>query len=254
MRVATWNVNSIRARLPNVLRWLREFSPDIVLLQETKCLAEAFPYESIEELGYNCVVHGQKTFNGVTILSRERIEDVQLGLPTYSEDEQARYIEAVTMGVRVASVYVPNGQSVGSEKYEYKLCFFDRLRAHLSRQLTLEELFVVGGDYNVAPSDLDVAEPDKWRGKILCSDQERSEYNGLLYLGYSDALRVLDPYSQKQSWWDYRSRAWEAQLGLRIDHLLLSPLACDRLKNAGIEAHVRGMDKASDHAPVWCEL
>lgn len=254
MKIATWNVNSIRARLPNVTEWLNESKADVILLQETKCLEEAFPYEAIDDLGYNYAVHGQKTFNGVAILSKYPIEDVKKGLPTFQSDPQARYIEAVVNNVRVASVYVPNGQSVGTEKYQYKMQFLNNLRDHLKDTILFEEAFVIGGDYNIAPEDIDIADPDKWRGKILCSDAEREAFFSLLYLGYQDAVRITDPDKMIQSWWDYRSRAWEGQQGLRIDHLLLSPKACDILQKTGVDAYVRGKDKASDHAPVWCEL
>ena len=189
MKIATWNVNSVRARLPNVCEWLKEMRPEIVLLQEIKCQEGDFPREAIEDLGYNIAIAGQKTFNGVAILSHSPIEDVTIGLPNFPEDEQARYIEAFTGGVRVASVYVPNGQSVGSDKYDYKLKFLTHLREHLAQILTYEEACVIGGDYNIAPADEDVADPEAWRGEILCSDAERDHFHSLLHLGYYDAIR-----------------------------------------------------------------
>jgi exodeoxyribonuclease-3 len=254
MKIATWNVNSLRARLPNVCEWLKDSRPDVVLLQEIKCQEGDFPHEAIGDLGYNIAIAGQKTFNGVAILSRSPIEDVTVGLPTFPEDEQARYIEAFTGGVRVASVYVPNGQSVGSDKYQYKLTFMEKLREHLAQILTFEEACVVGGDYNITPTDEDVANPEAWKGEILCSEPERAHFHSLLHLGYYDAIRSHVKGPGPFTWWDYRSGAWPRNEGLRIDHLLLSPQAVDRLQSCGVDRDTRGEDKASDHAPVWCTL
>lgn len=252
MKIVSWNVNSVRARLEILTDWLREHQPEVMLLQEIKCQAPAFPLEAIEDLGYNIAIYGQKTFNGVAILSKHPIEDVQCGLPSFEEDPQARYIEAVTNGVRVASVYVPNGQAVGTDKFAYKLIFLEKLRHHLQATLQYEEAFVIGGDYNIAPTDLDVADPAAWHGEILCSTLERKAFQALLNLGYHDAFRVNHPVEKIYSWWDYRSQAWPKNEGLRIDHLLLSPQAIDRLSNSGIDSAPRGKEKASDHAPVWC--
>lgn len=258
MRIVTWNVNSVRARLPNVLEWLEETQPDVILLQEIKCLKEAFPYDAFT--GYNIAVHGQKTFNGVAILSKSPLEDVTCGLPTFPDDEQARYIEAVisapTGVVRVASVYVPNGQAVGSEKFTYKMAFLDNLRTHLNALLGYDEAVVVGGDYNIAPTDQDVNDPVGWHNEILCSPQERQKFQALLNTGYHDGVRLVydDNSPGPFTWWDYRSGSWQRNDGLRIDHLLLSPRAVDQLKNAGVDAPTRGKEKASDHAPVWCEF
>jgi len=254
MKIVTWNVNSIRARLENVVEWLGESHPDVVLLQEIKCEEVAFPRGPIEDLGYNIAVAGQKTFNGVAILAKSPIEDVVRGLPTFPEDENSRYIEAVVGTTRVASVYVPNGQSVGSEKYHYKLTFLDRLRQRLSSILLFEEAIVIGGDYNIAPAKEDVSQPELWEGEILCSQKERQEYQSLLHLGYYDALRMHYNGPGPFTWWDYRSGAWEKDNGLRIDHLLLSPLAADRSQTSGVDRDTRGKEKASDHAPVWCIL
>lgn len=254
MKIVTWNVNSIRARLDNVMEWVQEHQPDVLLLQEIKCQEESFPKETFEDLGYNIAIHGQKTFNGVAILSKFPIEDIIRNIPHFNNDDHARYIEAVTNGVRVASVYVPNGQSVGSDKYAYKLVFLEKLRHHLADILNYEEPFVVGGDYNIAPTDLDVACPEEWKGEILCSLAERNAYASLLHLGYYDAFRILYPIDKLFSWWDYRSGSWQKNEGLRIDHLLLSPQAADLLKKTGIEREARGKEKASDHAPVWCIL
>ena len=254
MKIVTWNVNSIRARLENVTQWLQETQPDVVLLQEIKCEEKDFPRSAIEDLGYNIALAGQKTYNGVAILAKKPIEDVVCGLPTFPEDENSRYIEAVVGTTRVASVYVPNGQAVGSEKYQYKMAFLERLRDHLSSILLFEEACVIGGDYNIAPEDRDVAQPELWQGEILCSPAERQHFQSLLHLGYYDALRLHHTGPGPFSWWDYRSGAWQRDHGLRIDHLLLSPLAVDRVEASGVDRAPRAKEKASDHAPVWCVI
>lgn len=254
MKVVTWNVNSVRARLPIVTSWLASHQPDIVLLQELKCLKETFPFQEIEDLGYNVALLGQKTFNGVGILSKSPIEDITYGLPSFAEDEQARYIEAVIGCVRVASVYVPNGQEVGSEKYIYKLNFLNHLRNHLEKLLAYEEICVIGGDFNIAPADSDVYDPKEWEEKILCSSAERNAFRCLLNLGYQDALRLYHQGIGPFTWWDYRAGAFTNNQGLRIDHFLLSPEASDVITDCQVDTLPRGLDKASDHAPVWCQL
>lgn len=255
MKIVTWNVNSIRARLSNITSWLSQEHPDVVLLQEIKCQNQDFPREAIEDLGYNVAIHGQKSYNGVAILSKYPLEDVVCGLPTFSDTDHARYIEAVTNQVRVASVYVPNGNSVGSEKYDFKLTFLERLHAHLETLLSYEESVVIGGDYNIAPADEDVHDPKAWHEEILCSTVERKALRRILNLGYQDAVRILHPNTKgPYSWWDYRSGAWPKNEGLRIDLLLLSPQATDRLSGANTDSAPRGEEKASDHAPTWCSL
>lgn len=254
MKIITWNVNSIRARLENITSWLHANQPEVVLLQEIKCQDQNFPFEAIEDCGYNVAIHGQKSYNGVAILSKHPIEDVVCGLPTFKEDEQARYIEAVTNGVRVASVYVPNGNNVGTGKYQYKLTFMERLQQHLKPALLYEEAFVIGGDYNIAPTDDDVNDPKGWFEQILCSTPERKSLRAILNLGYNDAIRVHHHDKGPYTWWDYRSGAWQKDDGLRIDLLLLSPQAIDRLTGSGVDRAPRGQDKASDHAPCWCTL
>jgi exodeoxyribonuclease-3 len=254
MKIVTWNVNSIRARLDNVLEWLEETNPDVVLLQELKCEESAFPRAPIEDLGYNIAIAGQKSYNGVAILAKSPIEDVVIGLPTFSEDENSRYIEVVVGTTRVASVYVPNGQAVGSDKYHYKINFLDTLREHLASIMLYEEAIVIGGDYNIAPEDRDVSQPELWQGEILCSVPERQRFQSLLHLGYYDALRLHNQGPGPSTWWDYRSGAWQNDHGLRIDHLLLSPLATDRVQTSGVDRAPRAKEKASDHAPVWCVL
>lgn len=252
--IATWNINSIRTRLPLLLSWLKEMAPDVVLLQETKATDDQFPCDEIENLHYNISHHGQKTYNGVAILSKFPIEDVIKGIPGF-EDDKARYIEAVINGVRIASVYVPNGMAVGSDKYAYKLDFLRHLYAHVQTVLTYDEALVLGGDFNIAPSDLDVYDPQEWHEKILCSTPEREAFRSLLYLGLTDALRTLHPQEKEiYTWWDYRGGDWQNNFGLRIDHFLLSPQAADRLKDVSVDKKVRDAEKSSDHAPVLCQL
>lgn len=244
--------------MPQLLDWLRAFSPDIVLLQETKVLNEQFPTMEIEELGYNIALHGQKTYNGVAILSKGTLEDVVTRLPGDDNDEQARYIEAVTtIGstvLRAASVYVPNGQDAGSDKFTYKLFFLDRLQRHLHSLARLEEIMIVGGDYNVAPAARDVYDAKSLDGTVCYHPEERRRFRSLLNLGLVDAYRALHPDRHQFSWWDYRGGGWQHNKGMRIDHLLLSPQAADRLRGADIEQKLRGEEKASDHVPVWCEI
>lgn len=250
----TWNINSIRVRLPFLLSWLKEKGPDVVLLQETKVTDDQFPREEIENLHYNIATFGQKSYNGVAILSKFPLEDVTRGIPGFEHD-QARYIEAVIKGTRVASVYVPNGMAVGSDKYDYKLEFLNHLYRHTQQLLTYEEVFLLGGDFNIAPQDEDVYDPQEWHEKILCSTPEREGLRALAYLGLTDALRALHPQENDlYTWWDYQRGAWQNNEGLRIDHFLLSPQAADCLTEAFVDKEVRGLEKASDHAPVICRL
>lgn len=259
MKIVTWNVNSIKARLPIVVNWLRDNAPDIVLLQEIKCENAAFPSEVFEDLGYNIALHGQKTYHGVAILSKLPIEDVIRGLPDF-EDPQSRYIEALIGSVRVASIYVPNGQEVGSGKFYYKLNFYQKLKEHMKNSLQTKEVSVWGGDYNVAPFLADGHHEDAFKGeRILTSEKEREAFRELLWLGFTDAIRVYYPEQSPQgqhlfSWWDYRGSSWTHNKGFRIDHLLLSPQAADRLESSGIASETRALEKASDHAPVWIKL
>lgn len=254
MKIATWNVNSIKARLAHLLTWLGEFSPDIVLLQETKLVDEAFPRLEIEDLGYNVATVGQKTYNGVAILSKRPIEDLRTTLPGDENDLQARYIEGFTGGLRVASIYVPNGQAVGSDKFAYKLAFLERLTTHAQSLLEFEESLILGGDYNIVPDAGDVWDPQGWAGDVLFTLEERGYFRRLLHLGLTDAFRALTPEIGRYSWWDYRAGGWPKDHGCRIDHLLLSPQAADRLLASAIDKTPRGWEKPSDHTPVWCEL
>jgi exodeoxyribonuclease-3 len=259
LSIATWNVNSIRSRLQHLLDWLRsDAAPDVVCLQELKVEDHAFPAMEIEELGYNLAIHGQKTYNGVAILSKYPLEDVVRGLPDNEDDDHARYIEALVCAgeevVRVASVYVPNGQAVDSDKFVYKMRFFDLLKARMAHLLTLGEFTVIGGDYNIAPLAIDVYDPQKLDGTVCYHPLERNKIRAIMHLGYYDAFRALHPEKQEFSWWDYRGGSWKMNQGLRIDHLLLSPMAADRLLACETLVDMRAAEKASDHTPVVCSL
>ncbi len=255
MKIATWNVNSIRARLPNLLDWLNSAAPDVALLQEIKTVAEGFPELEIGDLGYNVAVCGQKSYNGVAILSKQPVEDVLMRLPGDDADEQARYVEAVTGGVRVASIYLPNGNPVDSPKFPYKLRWMERLYDHVGDLLRFEEALVLGGDYNVAPEDRDVYDPEAWADDALCRPESRARFRAVVHLGLTEAYRALHPDAAgAYTFWDYQKGRWQRDEGLRIDHLLLSPQATDRLESCDIDREPRGRDKASDHTPVWCAL
>jgi len=254
IKIATWNVNSIKARLPHLLGWLAAAMPDVMLLQETKVTDDQFPAMDIAGAGYRVAASGQKTYNGVAILSKTPIEVTATALPGDPADEQARYVEGRTAGVRVASVYLPNGNPVDSDKFAYKLSWMARLHRHARDLLAAEEAFVLGGDYNVAPEDADVFDARAWADDALCRPQSRAAFRRLLHLGLTDAFRAVNREAGRYTWWDYRAGAWQRDQGLRIDHLLLSPQAADRLGGAGIDRAPRGWEKASDHTPVWCAL
>jgi exodeoxyribonuclease-3 len=258
MRIATWNVNSIRQRMDHLQAWLKERQPDIVCLQEIKCVDEAFPREPLEALGYNVAVHGQKTFNGVALLSKLPFDEVAPGLMGDDGDVQARFLEALVStksGVlRVVSLYLPNGNPAPGDKYDYKLKWMSRLAAFSLERLTLEEPLVLGGDYNVIPTPADAKRPAAWVKDALFLPQTRERYRALLNLGLTDALRAVSDADDLYTFWDYQAGAWAKDDGIRIDHLLLSPQAADRLVDAGIDRHVRGWDKPSDHVPVYIDL
>lgn len=256
--IATWNVNSIKPRMEHLLGWLRETGTDIVLLQETKTVDEAFPAMEIEDLGYNIAIHGQKTYNGVAILSKFPLDDITRGLPGDESDEQARYIEAVVStdggAVRVASVYVPNGQAPDSDKFQYKMRFFDRLYAHAQSLLEYDEPLVMGGDYNVAPLPIDVYDPAKLDGTVCYHPEERAKLRTLLNLGLYDVYRVKEPTKPQYSWWDYRGGMFQKGQGYRIDHLLCNALAVDMLQDVWVDEAPRKLEKPSDHTPVVAKL
>ena len=253
--IATWNVNSINARLPNVLQWLAAATPDIVLLQEIKCQDAAFPREAVEAQGYNVATHGQKSYNGVAILSRRPLEDVVRGLPGAPDDEQARYLEATSDGLRVASIYLPNGNPIGTEKFTYKLAWLERLRTHASALLELDEPVVLAGDYNVIPEPIDCHDPKAWLGDALFQPESRRAFRALLNAGFTEAYRALHPDQRgAYTFWDYQRGAFQLDHGIRIDHLLLSPMAADRLVGCAIDKEPRRQPRASDHTPIMAEL
>lgn len=257
MHIATWNVNSVRQRIEHLLRYLKDVAPDVLCLQEIKCVDEAFPRTEVEAAGYNVAVHGQKTFNGVAILSKRPIE-VTRGLPGDAGDGQARYIEATvpaTGGVlRVASIYLPNGNPPLSEKYSYKLAWMDRLISHARNLLKLEEPTVLAGDFNVIPERRDAQDPDAWVGDALFLPATRERFRELLSLGLTDALRATTDSAGLYTFWDYQAGAWQRNNGIRIDHLLLSPLAADRLRSVNVDQYMRALEKPSDHVPIRIEL
>ena len=258
MRIATWNVNSVRQRLDHLLVWLRDCAPDIVCLQEIKCMDEAFPREAIEALGYNVVTHGQKTFNGVALLSKYPLEDATPRLAGDDEDVQARFIEGIVSlkhgVVRVSCLYLPNGNPVETEKYPYKLNWMSRLFDFTQQRLKNEEPLILAGDFNVIPAARDVHNPAAWANDALFKPQTRESYQALLGLGMTDALRAVTDEPGQYTFWDYQAGAWQKNWGIRIDHLLLSPQASDRLTQVGIDKYVRAWEKPSDHVPVWIDL
>ena len=254
MKIATWNVNSIKSRLGHVLAWLEAATPDVLCLQEIKCQTADFPALEIQALGYHVEALGQRSYNGVALLSRRPFAAVRRGLAGDAADEQARYIEADIDGLCVASLYLPNGNPVASEKYPYKLRWMERLEAQAAALLESERPFVLAGDYNICPTDEDVYDPLAWREDALCRPESRTRFRSLVHLGLTDAFRVYHAEPHRYSFWDYQAGRWNRDEGLRIDHLLLSPQAADRLAGADIDRGPRGKDKASDHTPVWCEL
>jgi exodeoxyribonuclease-3 len=258
MKIATYNINGIRARLPALLEWLAGAQPDVVLLQEIKCVDDGFPRLEIEEMGYNIETHGQKGFNGVAILSKHPIEDLTRGLPGDDGDEQARWIEATIVGqrdaVRVCGLYLPNGNPAPGPKFDYKLSWMARLEARARDLLGSEEIALMAGDYNVIPQARDAENPANWITDALFLPQTRAAWRRIVNLGLTDALRETTQADHVYSFWDYQRGAWERNDGIRIDHLLLTPQAADRLTSAGVDSAVRGREKPSDHVPVWIEL
>ena len=261
MKIATFNINGIKARTQALLDWLAEAEPDVVCLQEIKSVDEAFPREAFERLGYQVETHGMKAFNGVAILSKLPLEDVTRGLPLKVDatdtDEQARWIEATVMGkrpVRVCGLYLPNGNPAPGPKYDYKLAWLDRMLSHTRTLLALEEPLVLCGDYNVIPQAEDAANPKDWLTDALYLPPTREAYQRLINLGLTDAIRARNQNPGLYTFWDFQRGAWERNNGIRIDHLLLSPQAADLLSDTGIDKAVRGRDKPSDHVPVWIQL
>jgi len=258
MKIATWNVNSVKARLENAVAWLKECGPDVVCFQELKCTDDTFPAEAFEVLGYNCAVHGQKTYNGVAILSKRPMEDVTPRLPGGDGDDHARYIEAVIPAkkgvLRVGSIYAPNGNPIGTDKFTYKLGWLERLHKHAKGLLALEEPLALMGDYNVIPTPDDCWDPKVWMNDALFQPESRAALRRIENLGYTDAFRACHAETHQYTFWDYQAGCWQKDHGIRIDHIMLSPQAADHLKASGIDKKVRGRERPSDHVPVWCEL
>ena len=255
MKIATYNVNGIKARLPRLVEWLDETKPDIVCLQELKSSDETLPIADIEAAGYRGVWHGQKGFNGVAILARgEEPQLIRKGLDGEPEDEMSRYIEAEVHGVRVASIYLPNGNPQPGSKFDYKLRWFERLTARARELLCLEIPLVLAGDYNVIPTDDDIANPKAMADDALMQPQSRAAFRRLSALGLTDALEARHPKGRLWTYWDYQAGGWQRDAGFRIDHLMLSPEAADRLTGAGVDKDHRGREKASDHAATWIVL
>ena len=257
MRIATFNINGIKARYNALGAWLDAAQPDVAVLQEIKSVDEAFPREVIEDRGYNLETHGQKGFNGVAILSKLPLEDVRRGLPGDPEDVQARWIEATVVGtraVRVCGLYLPNGNPAPGPKFDYKLAWMERLATRATELLASEEPALMAGDYNVIPQSEDAARPEKWTEDALFRLESRAAFQRLLNMGFTDAFRARVRGPGHYSFWDYQAGAWERNNGIRIDHLLLTPQAADLLTDVGIEKEERARDKPSDHVPVWIEL
>ena len=253
MKIASWNVNSLKVRLPQLLDWLSATQPDVVCLQETKLEDHSFPQQEIEDAGYGVAFSGQKTYNGVALLARHPLGDVTCGNPHFP-DPQKRLIAATAQGVRVICAYVPNGQEVGSEKFDYKLAWLAALDKWLGDELAAHPRLALAGDFNIAPDDRDVHDPKAWEGKILCSCPERDAFQRLLARGLKDSFRLFAQAEKSFSWWDYRMLGFPRNLGLRIDHVLLSDPLAERCSAAGIDREMRKRERPSDHAPVWAEL
>ena len=254
MKIATFNINGIGARLPRLLDWLAEAAPDVACLQEIKTVHANFPADAIAAAGYCSLVHGQKGFNGVAILSKEPAVETARGLDGDPADDHARYLEAEVCGVRIASIYLPNGNPQPGPKFDYKLAWFDRLAARATQLLATERPVVLAGDYNVCPEAIDVFSEAAMASDALVQPETRAKFRALKFQGWTDAIRALQPAGRAFTFWDYQAGAWPRDHGLRIDHLLLSPAAADRLTHAGIDRAVRSGERASDHVPTWVEL
>ncbi len=255
MRIATYNVNGVNGRLPILLRWLQETTPDIVCLQELKAPQEKFPEQAIAELGYNALWHGQKSWNGVAILTKDAdITEIRKVLPGDTEDTHSRYIEAEVNGLIIGCLYLPNGNPAPGPKFDYKLKWFERLQVHAAELMESKKPVILTGDYNVMPTELDVYKPEKWVNDALFRPETRNAFQKLMSQGWTDAIRTLYPDEKIYTFWDYFRNAYSRDAGLRIDHFLLSPKVAKKLTAAGVDKHVRGWEKTSDHAPVWIEL
>ncbi|MHC9237756.1 exodeoxyribonuclease III [Pseudooceanicola sp. 502str34] len=257
MKIATFNINGIKARAQALLDWLDEAQPDVAVLQEIKSVDEGFPRELFEDRGYQVETHGQKSFNGVAILSKLPLEDVTRGLPGDDTDEQARWIEATVVGkqaVRICGLYLPNGNPAPGPKYEYKLAWMERLKARAEALLEAEEPALMAGDYNIIPQSEDAAKPEQWTEDALFRPESRAAFRRILNLGFTEAFRARDAAPGNYSFWDYQAGAWNRNNGIRIDHLLLTPQCADLMTDCGIDKDIRGREKPSDHVPVWIEI
>jgi exodeoxyribonuclease-3 len=255
MKIATYNVNGINGRLPVLLKWLKQAKPDIVCLQELKAPNDKFPEAAINKAGYQAIWHGQKSWNGVAILSRSgHMQEVTKALPGDPDDAHSRYMEAVVDGMVIACLYLPNGNPWPSAKFDYKLAWFKRLRARAKKLVSMDAPVALVGDFNVMPTELDVYKPERWINDALFRKEVRKEFQLLMKQGWTDAIRQLYPHERIYTFWDYFRRAYERDAGLRIDHFLLNPILAKRLKAAAVNKQVRGWEKTSDHAPVWIEL
>jgi exodeoxyribonuclease-3 len=254
MKIATYNVNSIRAREARFIEWLEISKPDVVCMQELKVEDEAFPSLVFSGMGYSAAVFGQKTYNGVAILSKLPLSDVTRGFGDGDDDPQARFISARIAGTTIMSAYFPNGESLQSEKFPYKMRWIDRLSAHVAHRIANGEELVLAGDYNIAPADIDCHEPKLWQNNVLSSPSERAAFARLIGLGLTDVVRKVHPDTPQFSWWDYRMLGFQKGRGLRIDHLLVTPRLAEKVKNAGVDREARKGKLPSDHAPVWMEL
>lgn len=249
MKIATWNVNSLRVRLPHLLDWLASAKPDVVGLQETKCTDDQFPFDALADAGYHVIHNGQKTYNGVALLSREPLQDEARDLPGF-EDEQKRIITATVGSVRIINAYVVNGQALGSDKYAYKLRFLEALHQYAKTELARHEQLLIMGDFNIAPAPEDTHDPDKWEGDILCSEPERAGLRALLDLGLKDTFRLFDQEPDSFTWWDYRQAGFRRNLGLRIDHILASTALAQQCTACSVDKNPRKLERPSDHAPL----
>jgi len=267
MKIATWNVNGVRARIEAIVAWIKASNPDIVCLQETKVIDKEFPLSQVEDLGYHAVLYGQKMFHGVAILSKLPMQNITYGLPGIQDDNQARYIEAVisphqqiestnmyNRPICIASLYAPNGNPIGSEKFLYKLSWMQHLEKHAKSKLASGGMFVMAGDYNIIPSHRDAQNPASWEQDALYHKSSKAAFRRLIYLGFVDAIRAVTDSDQAFTFWNYKSDSWRKNNGIRIDHILLSPSAADNLNFVGIEDLVRSWNKPSDHVPLWADL
>jgi exodeoxyribonuclease-3 len=257
LKIATFNINGIKARIDALPAWLEEANPDVVLLQEIKSIDANFPRELFEDMGYQVETHGQKSFNGVAILSKLPLEDIVRGLPGEANDEQARWIEATIVGetaLRICGLYLPNGNPAPGPKYDYKLSWMERLHARATELLATEEPVLMAGDYNIIPQDEDAARPEAWVKDALALPESRAAFRRLIHLGFTEAFRAVNQAPGNYSFWDYQAGAWNRNDGIRIDHFLLSPQCADLLEDCQIDKEVRGREKPSDHVPVWVQL